>query len=93
MKDLLNCIPTIKGGLVIREENEGYLLYNPDTDQLHSISDDAYSFLQLLDGTRNVESAIHTFTQNLDEKEAGLAKWLTLLLVKDFMDRQLVAVE
>ncbi len=95
MIDLLSCKPRIRDDVILRKQDEGYLLYNPATDHLHSVSDEGVRFLSLLDGKLSIEDAIRIFVHALDcdEKEMERVKWLTLLFVKDLMERQLLEIQ
>ncbi len=88
--DLLASPWHLKPDVVVRPETDGYLLYNPATDQLHLISGEGHAFLQMLDGTRTLESAISDFVTGLEPTAAEHAKWLTLLFVKNLVERKLL---
>jgi len=70
---ILSSTPALNPAMVIREEEDGAILYDPDTGAVRIINPTAVAICKLLDGRRTMAQVIEALGERYEEMDDNAA--------------------
>lgn len=85
-------IPHKAANIVSREEETGFLLYNPLTDELHTVSHLGMTILDACDGTNSVDDILAILASSNPLFLDADARVLIMDFLKEIADRKILNI-